>query len=82
MSLSQREIQEMMNGLKKKEPYKMEGHSFVPLKHVGKQYCRKCGLIALNNDFSQWCVRMGCNAEDHPQYASTRHRFTKPKWDV
>lgn len=64
----------------KNETYKIEAHSFVSLKQVGRQYCRKCGLIAVNNELSQWAVRMGCNYSDHPSYQATIHRFTKPKW--
>lgn len=50
-----------------KEPYKFESHSFS--KHVaGKQCCSKCGLLALNNDFTYWAIKMGCNNSDHPSY--------------
>ncbi len=41
-------------------------------KRVGKNVCRRCGLVALNNEFSLWSIRMGCLSEEHPQYQSKR----------
>lgn len=76
-SLSYNEIVSFLNSSSKKEPYKMKGHSFTPLKNTGKQYCKGCGLVAGNNDFSIWCVDKGCNYMDHPQYAKTRKKLTK-----
>lgn len=62
-----------------KETYQMKGHSFN--KNVsGKSYCSNCGLIALNNDFTRWCIDKGCYADLHPQYESTKRRLTK-MWD-
>ena len=59
--------------------YKYKGHSFTPLKGVGKQVCKSCGLIALKNLATQWCVDKGCNYEDHPQYRQTMKRLAKPQ---
>jgi hypothetical protein len=56
----------------KREAYKMEAHVFVHNSRVGKGVCRKCGLVALNNDFSSWSIRMGCYSEEHPSYESKR----------
>ena len=78
--MNKQEMYDFMNSIKQKTPYEMVGHSFVPLKHVGKQYCYRCGLVALNNDFTQWCVRMGCNHEDNPQYKNMRSKLTKQNW--
>lgn len=59
-----------------KETYKLVGHSFN--KQVcGKSVCSNCGLIALNNEFTRWCVDKGCFADLHPQYASAKVRLTK-----
>lgn len=56
-----------------KEPYKMEPHNFnMRLRGSAYIYCGKCGLIMMRNDFSQWFQKMGCNAADHPSYASQR----------
>ncbi len=80
-TLTQSEVLEVINSKGKKEPYKMVGHSWTPLKHVGKSYCTRCGLVALNNEFTDWCVERGCFHTDHPQYESARAKFTKPKWE-
>jgi hypothetical protein len=56
-----------------KEPYKYEAHNFNR-SIVGKQYCSKCGLIALNNKFTEWSINVGCNAEDHPNYKKERKK--------
>ena len=60
----------------KPEPYKFEAHKF-DLRAGGKQYCAYCGLFALNNEFSAWSIRMGCNHRGHSQYASKRFELTK-----
>lgn len=51
--------------------YKMEPHSPKGL-IVGKAYCVKCGLVYLNNDFTRWAIRVGCNNEEHPDYKRMR----------
>ena len=78
-SLSKEEIKDFINSSKSKSTYKMQGHSFVPLKGSGKMYCRSCGLVALNNDFTRWCIDKGCNHEYHSQYQQVKHKFTKRK---
>jgi hypothetical protein len=58
------------------EEYVEEKYKFVPHhfkgRVCGKQYCTKCGLVALNNPFSQWSIKMGCNSEYHSQYKQMR----------
>lgn len=54
----------------------MEAHSFE-LRVGGKQYCSNCGLIALNNPFTDWAIRMGCRHKDHSQYENKRYDLTK-----
>lgn len=56
----------------KKDAYKMQDHAFFQHKRIGKSVCRKCGLIALNNEFSNWAMKNGCNNEEHPSYESKR----------
>ena len=51
------------------QDYKFEPHNMKG-KLCGKTYCLKCGLVALNNKISEWCIAKGCHAEDHPQYKS------------
>lgn len=60
----------------RKEPYKLVHHSFNR-QVCGKQVCSNCGLMALNNDFTKWCIDKGCNADLHPQYKSVRLRLTR-----
>lgn len=77
--LSQTEIKQMLHEVSsgKKDTYKMKGHSFQILKGTGKQFCTSCGLVALNNQITQWCINKGCNYSDHPQFKSTLKRLTK-----
>lgn len=51
--------------------YTMEPHNATG-SIVGKKYCVKCGLIYLNNAFTQWAIKKGCNNEDHPEHANMR----------
>jgi hypothetical protein len=74
-TLSAREILDFLNESVKKEPYKMKGHSFTPLKGVGKSYCKNCGLIALNNRISEWCVDKGCDFHNHIGYKSALAKY-------
>lgn len=57
----------------------VEHHAFVIRPSIGKAVCKHCGLIKLNNPFSDWCVRNGCDAEDHPNYKTIRAQLTKKK---
>ena len=79
-TLSHSEVQQLLAERGHRESYKMKGHSFSLLKGVGKQYCRCCGLVALNNAATQWAVDKGCNYEDHPQFRSVMKRLTKRQW--
>lgn len=74
------EVEQLIKIKGNKEPYKMEGHSWTILKHVGKQYCKNCGLVRLNNPFTVWCIDKGCNNADHPQYQTIRAKLTKQEW--
>ena len=47
---------------------------WIPLKGVGKFTCRKCGLVNLNNTFTQWAIKYGCNNEDHPDHEKQKHK--------
>lgn len=53
-----------------------EEYSYVPHQWgrgfyiAGKPFCPRCGLIALNNEFSAWAVDKGCNHAEHPQFQS------------
>lgn len=45
----------------------------------GIVYCGNCGLVYLNNDFTRWCVKRGCDYDEHPEYHKVRIRFTGRK---
>lgn len=62
--------------------YKYLGHRLVPLNGVGKNYCFVCGLVAINNDVTRWCIEKGCYHEDHPQYKSKLKQFTKRDYKI
>lgn len=64
-------------GTKYSVPYKMQGHHFIPLARVGKNYCTGCGLVRLRNKISDWCVDKGCNYSDHTAYPAALKRLTK-----
>ena len=59
--------------------YVMEHHAFDKRKYMPWQVCRHCGLVLLNNDFTCWMVKRGCNAVDHPEFAAARIRYTAMK---
>ncbi len=55
------------------EKYEFEPHGpWVP--GVYKVHCQKCGLVRLNNSFTDWAVSMGCNNQDHPMYEFQRSK--------
>jgi hypothetical protein len=78
-SLSQKEIEDWVNNPSKKEKYKYKGHSFKPLRGVGKQYCTTCGLVAIRTKITEWCIDKGCNYDDHPQYKQKVRSLTGGK---
>lgn len=51
--------------------YTYEPHEFTK-KVLHWYYCRKCGLVYLNNEFTAWAVKKGCNDKDHPDYEKMR----------
>lgn len=59
------------------EKYEYERHHFYLDKHAGKQVCANCGLVALRNKASQWCVDQGCNYKLHASYPGTIKKLTK-----
>lgn len=51
----------------------MEQHAFnKKLPGLANVVCSKCGLISLNNTFSQFCIQAGCDYEEHPKYNDQR----------
>lgn len=56
--------------------YTYEKHAPIPLKGTPWLYCRYCGLLYLKNDFTKWCIRMGCANRYHPSYEKMLIHFT------
>lgn len=76
VTLSEKDKMELL-GKNYSTPYTYEGHSYKPLKGVGKNMCKNCGLVILNNDITRWCVDKGCNYSDHSSYKSVLSKLTK-----
>lgn len=75
MNLTQLSL-EVFGEASPKQSYKMQGHSFSRTAS-GKPYCTNCGLMALNNDFSRWSVKHGCNSDLHPSFKAQRRKAIK-----
>lgn len=56
-----------------------EGHAWKADRPVAKltsrAICIHCGLLRLRNLLTDWCVRQGCNYEDHPGYTQAMRRL-------
>lgn len=46
----------------------IEPHKWAKMDGVGRERCVKCGLMALRNPLSQFCIKQGCDHEEHPRY--------------
>lgn len=60
-----------------RELYKFEGHKFEnPKNRFYKPVCFRCGLMSLNNKITHWCVKKGCNHQDHPDFNRVLKEYT------
>lgn len=57
--------------------YTFEPHKWGNRKAISWAVCEHCGLLLLNNKFTQWAVKNGCNSNDHPEYNKARDKYTK-----
>jgi hypothetical protein len=49
--------------------FKVDPHNFQnPKNRFYKPVCFRCGLMRLNNKATDWCVKQGCDFEEHPDY--------------
>lgn len=53
-------------------------HAWKAIKGLPWPVCTGCGLLRLKNALTDWCVRHGCNHEDHPGYAEAVKRLGRP----
>jgi hypothetical protein len=58
--------------------FEPEPHRFVKLGRLPYVGCIKCGLVRLNNRFTEWAMKNGCNNDEHPQYEQMK-RSTRPE---
>ena len=57
----------------KKPKYKYIPHGpWKAMKGIGKQQCEKCGLVNLNNAFTEWSIKKGCDSYLHVSYKQMR----------
>ncbi len=57
-----------------KEPYKYEAHRWGNIKGISYAVCLHCGLVRLRNNFTEWCIKMGCDNRNSPQYKAMRKK--------
>lgn len=62
---------QLPNSGSQKPTYSFEAHRWGGT-ICGKQYCGNCGLIRLNNRFTEWAIKMGCKNDLHPAYNNKR----------
>jgi len=55
--------------------YEFEAHSPIKTKAIPWMFCKYCGLLYLNNKITRWCVKVGCNHTEHPQYTTTVNKL-------
>jgi len=52
-------------------------HNFVKRKFMPWLCCRGCGLLSLNNPFTEWAIKKGCDNFYSPAYKATRAKYTE-----
>ena len=59
----------------------MSDSSHAPrlLKGISWPVCRKCGLVYLKNPLTAWCIKMGCDYADKPNFKAVVQQFTGAK---
>jgi hypothetical protein len=63
--------------IERRQAYKLEGHTFVQPRRMGKPLCKRCGLVLLRNPLTAWCDDKGCHFSDHPGYRAAVARLGK-----
>ena len=53
-------------------------HRFTRTRRIPWEVCTSCGLVRLHNPLTDWCVRNGCNHDEHPAYAATVRALGRP----
>jgi len=61
---------------------KFESHKFQNHKNMYyKAVCVRCGLMRLSNRITDWCVKHGCNHDDHPDYLNKLKELTSMNYE-
>ena len=63
--------------MQKADDYEYVPHNFVKRKFMAWSACQSCGLVSLNNLFTEWSVKKGCDNRYHPSYKSARNKYTE-----
>lgn len=53
--------------------YEYDPHKWIKCTAIGRDRCTKCGLLALRNKFTNWCIKMGCDNANHARYTYERN---------
>jgi hypothetical protein len=64
--------------IERRQPYKMDPHNLKRMKRFPWLVCAKCGLVSLRNSITEWSIRFGCNASDHPGYRAALAKSSRP----
>lgn len=57
----------------------MSSHRWHKYKCIAHLVCLGCGLVRLRNPLTDWCVRHGCDYDDHPNYMRIVQQLGRPK---
>jgi len=61
---------------------KFEAHKFQNHKNMYyKPVCARCGLMRLSNRITDWCVKKGCNHDEHPDYLNKLKELTSVNYE-
>lgn len=51
---------------------KTEPHHLAPFRGLPWRVCKKCGLVTLRNQLTDFALQHGCEWESHPKYEWAR----------
>lgn len=57
---------------------KIQLHEWSTVKRLPWPVCKGCGLLALRNALTDWCIKRGCNYDEHPGYKGAVATLGRP----
>lgn len=57
--------------------YRHEPHQIADKPVGGFTVCKRCGLVYLRNDLTEWHIAMGCQAAEHPDAQRVRSALVR-----